>query len=144
MSQTTPPFAATVSSLAIVLFAGSCALACAHAQAGGPAIATAAGNPRAPGQPASEVRTVEVEIGEKGIKAPTIVVAGAVTFSFSNTTTRERTARVEGRGGPWKTDRPIPPNRSMTIEALLEAGEYVLVSGQGQSVLRARFQAIQP
>jgi hypothetical protein len=94
--------------------------------------------------PPNEVREVNVTIREKAIEAPGTVVAGTVTFSFANATTTEKTAAIEGKGGPWKLGRSIPQNRSMTLEVSLEPGDYVIVSGEGGTRLTAKFRAMKP
>jgi hypothetical protein len=97
-----------------------------------------------PPGPANEVKTVEVIVREKSIEAPASVIAGALTFSFSNATSRERTAAIEGKGGPWRIEHPIPPQRSMTLEVMLEPGDYVLVSRGGESSLTLKFRVLKP
>ena len=98
---------------------------------------------QAPAPPAQEIRTVDVTIVEKEVQAPATVAPGALTFSFSNETAEERTAEIEGPGGPWRIDRKIPPHRSMTLEVFLEPGEYVLVSA-GRKRLTAKLQVVKP
>ena len=97
-----------------------------------------------PQSPANEVREIDVTLREDRIETRAEVPAGGLTFSFYNATGRERTAEIEGKGGPWRVDRPIPSERSMTLEVMLEPGEYVVVSRAGETRLTAKFRVLTP
>lgn len=115
-------------------------LACAHARPVANAAEPGAAAPQS--APANEVREVDLVIRETAIDAPVSLIEGPITFSISNATRGERTVAVEGRGGPWRLERPIPPDRSMTLDVVLEPGEYVISSGAGDARLRAKFRVL--
>ena len=127
----------------LALLAGCVSAACAHA-APAPAEARKPAIQAPPQSPANEVREIEVTLHEDRIEARAEVPAGGGTFSFHNATGRERTAGIEGKGGPWRIERPIPPQRSMTLEVMLEPGEYVVVSRAGETRLTAKFRVLKP
>lgn len=115
-------------------------LGCAHAQPVVQASEGAADVSQA--APANEVRQADLIIREATIDAPAALIEGPITFSISNATRRERTVAVEGRGGPWRLERPIPPDRSMTLDVVLEPGDYLISSGEGEARLRAKLRVL--
>ena len=127
----------------LTLLAGCVSASCAHA-APAPAVARNSTIQSTPQSPANEVSEIEVILREDRIEARAEVPAGGLTFSIHNATGRERTAEIQGKGGPWRVDRPIPPERSMTLEVMLEPGDYVLVSRAGETRLTAKFRALKP
>ncbi len=133
--------------VSLALLIGCPSASCAHTAPARPVVREPMTNPAAqtqPQDPANEVRVVEVVLHENRVDARAELPAGAFTFSFSNDTDRERTAEIEGKGGPWRVDRSIPAHRSMTLEVVLEPGEYVLVSRAGRTRLTAKFRVLKP
>lgn len=145
VSQPCPAaYPALCRSVTAILLLGALSLDCAHtvALAGEVPKSTAEGVPQAP---PNEVKTVDVTIREERIEAAATVYAGGLTFSFFNASGRPSTASIEGRGGPWRIERSIPHDRSMTLEVTLEPGDYVLVcQPEGKAKLTAAVRAVKP
>ena len=133
--------------LAVILLLGTLSAGCAHAGTapGEAAPSMTEGVQQAPSTPPNEVGTVDVTIREDGIDAAKTVFAGGLTFSFFNASGRPSTASIEGKGGPWRIERSIPHDRSMTLEVMLEPGEYVLVCHpEGKVKMTATLRAVKP
>lgn len=148
VSQPSPGVGPTLRrGVAVFSLLSALSVTCAHAgTAAGEAPKTMnEARPQPPPVQASEVKTVDVTIREERIDAVDEVAAGGLTFSFFNASGRPSTAAIEGKGGPWRIERPIPHDRSMTLEVMLEPGDYVLVcQPEGKASLTAVVRATQP